>query len=731
MTLRSGKEVEGPAVVIPKDKSEEKLEKEIEDDEKQGEAPKVNSDVFLPIKSNPPPFPSRLEQPKKPDKEKEILELFRKVEINIPLLDAIKQVPKYAKFLKDLCVNKRRLRDDEKVVVGENVSAVLQRKLPPKCGDPGMFIIPCKIGNTNVRRAMLDLGASINVMPRSIYAFLKLGPLKETRIIIQLADRTNAYPDGLLEDVLVQVNELIFPADFYVLDMDDERSPNPSPILLGRPFLSTARTKIDVHEGTLMMEFDGTVVRFNIFEAMKCPDQSNTVFSVSTIDPLVQEIFELSADDELAVALTKHLEPNSNLEVELNEDLKNVIGALQSLDSISPRFGFVSWNLARLDELLDLFPRSESMAGPRFIIILKSDECRIAIIQEDKNALERLNKSKEAALVEAEKILKSAMERALIVEEVQNQNFELKRQIEICQALSWTLAFEVIVEGKRTLERELARAKVSANRVASVVANEWKDDNDKVIPVKQWLEEKRIIIVDVVQQGKGITIGNVIATGNTVTVILSKTSVTTMAFKALGRLESFLQKFVLILPGFSVLVVYSENDALTSQNFHFNRNSDLQRKEYVSSEFHALSSNVEMLGLVILAFVLNNGAREVLKPKSQLDATAELEKTTLRSGATPAETELDMLLNTINEKETKTLGFEAATAEAELDMLLDSFGETKLLDSVQVQRDWMILIHGRLNEFFYKGVMLMTLEPQDKTGPFSRIHQSQMTQCIG
>ncbi|XXG87536.1 hypothetical protein AAC387_Pa11g2199 [Persea americana] len=122
--------------------------------------------------------------------------------------------------------------------------------------------------------------------------------------------------------------------------------------------------------------------------------------------------------------------------------------------------------------------------------------------EEDKNALERLNKSKEAAPVEAEKILKSAMERALIVEEVQNQNFELKRQIEICQEENRIFdktnrqkvaerQMSELNEEKRTLERELARAKVSANRVASVVANEWKDDNDKVIPVKQWLEEKR------------------------------------------------------------------------------------------------------------------------------------------------------------------------------------------------------------------------------------------------
>lgn len=72
-----------------------------------------------------------------------------------------------------------------------------------------------------------------------------------------------------MEDVLVQINELVFPADFYILEMEDELSPNPTPILLGRPFLKTARTKIDVHDGTLTMEFDGEVIRFNIFQAMR------------------------------------------------------------------------------------------------------------------------------------------------------------------------------------------------------------------------------------------------------------------------------------------------------------------------------------------------------------------------------------------------------------------------------------------------------------------------------
>ncbi|MBA0811264.1 hypothetical protein Gohar_003185, partial [Gossypium harknessii] len=183
---------------------------------------------------------------------------------------------------------------------------------------------------------------------------------------------------------------------------------------------------------------------------------------------------------------------------------------------------------------------------------IKMYKNEIAMLHEDKRALERLTKSKESALLEAEKILRSALERALIVEEVQNQNFELRRQIEICQAslrlllqseehkilektnrqkvleiekLSQTIQeleeailaggaaansvrdyqrqisqlnvltvmSQLIQEEKRTLERELARVKVSANRVATVVANEWKDENDKVMPVKQWLEDRRLL----------------------------------------------------------------------------------------------------------------------------------------------------------------------------------------------------------------------------------------------
>ncbi|XP_070664517.1 uncharacterized protein [Malus domestica] len=215
MTLRSGKEV----FEHPRMQQGELQTKNLEQDEASTEIEKF-------MKS------------KKEQTDKEILDTFRKVQMNLPLLDAIKQVPKYAKFLKELCTNKRRFNDQETVALSEEASAVLQRKLPPKLKD-------------------------------AVYESLNLGELKETKVIIQLADRSNRYPKGLLEDVLVQVNELIFPADFFVLEMEHDPMPTALPLILGRPFLRTARTKIDVYDGTLTMEIDGEIVKFRIFDAMR------------------------------------------------------------------------------------------------------------------------------------------------------------------------------------------------------------------------------------------------------------------------------------------------------------------------------------------------------------------------------------------------------------------------------------------------------------------------------
>ncbi|XP_012435566.1 uncharacterized protein LOC105762219 [Gossypium raimondii] len=256
----------------------------------------------------PVPDKRRLANDKKANEEKEIFETFRKVEVNIPLLNTIKQIPRYSKFLKELCTSKRRLVGNERVNVEENVSAVLQKKVSPRYKEQGMFAISCEIGNLGIKKAMCDLGPSINVTPYPICKLINAGPLKKKEAIIQLSDRSVIYPEGLLEDVFVKVNELVFPADFYIINMEDDNSTNPSDIFLGRPFLSTASEKIDVQSGTLTMEFDGEIVKFNVYETMSHPNSLSNISSIDSIDCLTQNYFEYHDFDELETVLYRSID---------------------------------------------------------------------------------------------------------------------------------------------------------------------------------------------------------------------------------------------------------------------------------------------------------------------------------------------------------------------------------------------------------------------------------------
>ncbi|RDX63182.1 hypothetical protein CR513_58415, partial [Mucuna pruriens] len=251
-------------------------------------------------------FPSQTISTRKLESDEELLKMFQKVEINIPLLDTIKQIPNYAKFLKELCIHKRRNMKGRKEIGGvvsaltrsEEFTTGTSRGLPKKCQDPRIFFVPCTIGECTFADAMLDLGASINVMPTSIYRSLSFGDLDPTGMTIQLANRSIVQPLGVLKDVLVQVNELIFPVDFYVLDMEDETSRKESTLILGRPFHMTARTKIEVHAETLSMEFGDTLMQFNLFEAMKHPTEDHSPFGIDVIEELVEEYFQLSNSSE-------------------------------------------------------------------------------------------------------------------------------------------------------------------------------------------------------------------------------------------------------------------------------------------------------------------------------------------------------------------------------------------------------------------------------------------------
>ncbi|CAL8989151.1 unnamed protein product, partial [Prunus brigantina] len=221
----------------------------------------------------------RLSKTKKDQGFDEIMETFKKVQINIPLLNAIAQIPKYAKFLKDLCTNKRRFKEHEQVALSEEF-----------------------------QKALLDLGASINLMPYHVYEKLNLGELQATSVSIQLADRTIRYPKGILEDVLVKVEELILPADFLVLEMEEAPiHDNQLPLILGRPFMATAGAIIDVKKGTLTMNVFDETIAFKVFEASKFPSDEHEVFQLDAIDTMVKEALPMSYLEPIEACITQSI----------------------------------------------------------------------------------------------------------------------------------------------------------------------------------------------------------------------------------------------------------------------------------------------------------------------------------------------------------------------------------------------------------------------------------------
>ncbi|KAL3012314.1 hypothetical protein AAZX31_07G248700 [Glycine max] len=278
---------------------------------------------------------------------------------------------------------------------------------------------------------------------------------------------------------------------------------------------------------------------------VSCEDQYGEKLPLVQPDPVVLEINRLQnqlkeKEKELATCQgeikalrsTEALKDKAieeNLEIKkLTDEKKNALASQYAAEATLRRV-----HANQKDE--DFVPIERAIAPLEAEIKMYKNE--ITALQEDKKALERLTKLKESALLEAERILRSALDRALVVEEVRNQNIDLKRQIEICQEenklleknhrqkilevekLSQTIQEleEVILasgatanavrdyqqqiselqEEKRTLERELARVKVSTNRIANAVANEWKDENHKVMPVRQWLEERRIMQAEI------------------------------------------------------------------------------------------------------------------------------------------------------------------------------------------------------------------------------------------
>ncbi|XP_062103150.1 uncharacterized protein LOC133814170 [Humulus lupulus] len=274
----------------------------------------------VPIKSIPklpPPFPQRFRKQQQDGQFRKFLDVLKQLHINIPLVEALEQMPNYVKFLKDILTKKRRLGEFETVALTEGCSAMLKSKIPPKLKDPGSFTIPCSIGGRDVGRALCDLGASINLMPMSIFKKLGIGEVRPTTVTLQLADLSMAHPEGKIEDVLVQVDKFIFPADFIILDYEVDRD---VPIILGRPFIATGRTLIDVEKGELTMRAQEEQVTFKVFNPIRSPDEVGDCLAITVKNSNMEEEVPTRYSKKVRMRLSlKEFESNNELGASINK----------------------------------------------------------------------------------------------------------------------------------------------------------------------------------------------------------------------------------------------------------------------------------------------------------------------------------------------------------------------------------------------------------------------------
>ena len=178
----------------------------------------------------------------------------------------IQQVSAYVKFLKDLCTKKKTTNVPKRAFLAASMSSYLSNHMPVKYKDPGSPTISCIVGNTLINNALLDLGASVNILPYSVYEQLGLGELKPMGMTLQLADRSLKMPRGIVEDVLIKISDFIYPVDFMILETEPVMNPKSHiPIILGRSFLTTANAHINYQNGLMMLFFGNISINLNIF----------------------------------------------------------------------------------------------------------------------------------------------------------------------------------------------------------------------------------------------------------------------------------------------------------------------------------------------------------------------------------------------------------------------------------------------------------------------------------
>ncbi|GJV48536.1 reverse transcriptase domain-containing protein [Tanacetum coccineum] len=272
------------------------------------------------------PYPERMkvrENDKPSAQHSRFLKMFKQLRLEIGLKDALVEMPKFNKWLSGLLRNKEKLEEIAITTVNAECSAIILNKVPEKLKDPGKFLIPCALQELDRTSALADSGASINLLPHSIYKQLGLGALKPTRMTLELANCSITHPMGIAEDVVVRVDGFTFLADFVVVNF----VPNPRvPIILGRPFLRTAKALIDLYEETLTLRVGKEELVYYADKSEK-NEEKKFVHAISIID--------FSKDDPFSGSTTNTLPPSSS-PVKTSDNFEKFADELAPLDSLPP-----------------------------------------------------------------------------------------------------------------------------------------------------------------------------------------------------------------------------------------------------------------------------------------------------------------------------------------------------------------------------------------------------------
>ncbi|GJS87285.1 reverse transcriptase domain-containing protein [Tanacetum coccineum] len=252
-----------------------------------------------------------------PIPEPNFLQIFQKLYFDISFADALLHIPKFASTFKSLLSNKEKLFELANTSLNENCSAVLLKKFPEKLGEPRRFLIPCDFHGLKSCKALADLGASINLMPLSVWKKLSLPDRTPTLMTLELATRTVAYLAGIAEDVCVQVGKFTFPADFVVVDYDVDSC---VPFILGRPFLRTAHALVDVHEEELILRDGDEKLIFHADSISKHPHTHGNE-SINMIS-----FIEITCEDRFpkVLKLKKSNHPSSGSTTPLSDSLPSL-----------------------------------------------------------------------------------------------------------------------------------------------------------------------------------------------------------------------------------------------------------------------------------------------------------------------------------------------------------------------------------------------------------------------